>query len=109
MDYLRSITAKLYTSFVSKTRLLGSAAISYCLLADGSADAFIFAQPRGARTIDSPAGYLIAKESGCVFEDFLGKAQNIDEVEVGFHSRISLIGASNEELLRFLASKVRSS
>ncbi len=106
-DYLRTITQKLSNEYVYKTRLLGSAAISYCLLADGTADAFIFAQPGGARTIDSPAGYLIAREAGCVFEDFLGKEKDIDEVEVGFHSRISLLGASNEKVLELLRSRVR--
>ena len=106
-DYLRTITQKLSNEDVYKTRLLGSAAISYCLLADGTADAFIFAQPGGARTIDSPAGYLIAREAGCVFEDLLGKEKDIDEVEVGFHSRISLLGASNEKVLELLQSRVR--
>ena len=58
-DYLRFITEKLSNQYAPKTRLLGSAAVSYCLLADGTAEAFMFAQPGGARTIDSPAGYLL--------------------------------------------------
>jgi myo-inositol-1(or 4)-monophosphatase len=106
-DYLSRITRCISSDYVYKTRLLGSAAMSYCLLADGTADGFIFAQPGGARTIDSPAGYLIAKEAGCVFADALGKVDNIDNVELGFDSRISVMGGANPVILSLLRSKVR--
>lgn len=97
-DYLKGrLLPKFSKRYVNKTRMLGSAALSYCLLADGSADAMIFAQPGGARTIDSPAGYLIARENGCVFSDASGRFSNIDQVKVGFDSRINLVGAHNKE------------
>lgn len=100
IDFLReSLLSRLSKRQINKTRILGSAALSYCLLASGSADALIFAQPGGARTIDSPAGYLIAREVGCVFSDLSGKNPNVDNVEVGFHSKIDLIGARNTTIL----------
>ena len=97
---------KLSKRLIYKTRILGSAALSFCLLADGSADGFIFAQPGGARTIDSPAGYLIAREAGCVFADISGKHLDVDRVEVGFHSKIDLVGASNAKTLSQLTRLV---
>ena len=100
VDFLRD---KLIKRLSSEARLqdgiLGSAALCYCLLADGTADGYIFAQPGGARTIDSPAGYLIAREAGCVFSEFSGNHRNVDTVEVGFDSKLDLVGASNAKLL----------
>ncbi|MGI0091693.1 MAG: inositol monophosphatase family protein [Nitrososphaerales archaeon] len=108
VDFLREkLISNLSKKEVYKIRVLGSAALSYCLLADGSADGLIFAQPGGgARTIDSPAGYLIAREAGCVFADLSGKYLYIDRVEVGFHSKIDLIGASNSKMLTRLKRSV---
>jgi len=107
VDFLREkLIKKLSKRLVYKTRILGSAALSFCLLADGSADGFIFAQPGGARTIDSPAGYLIAREAGCVFADIFGKHLDVDRVEVGFHSKIDLVGASNAKTLSQLTRLV---
>ena len=107
IDYLKSkLISKLSTKLVYKVRILGSAALSYCLLADGSADGYIFAQPGGARTIDSPSGYLIARECGCVFAD-LSKEKNVDGVKVGFDSKINLIGAPDAKTLKIMKKLVQ--
>ena len=109
VDYMkRYLTRRLTKKLVYKTRILGSAALSYCLLADGSVDALIFAQPGGARTIDSPAGYLIAKESGCKFIDLSGKVKNTDDITVGFESKINLAGAPSTKTLEILRRLVRT-
>ncbi|HZW56921.1 MAG TPA: inositol monophosphatase family protein [Nitrososphaerales archaeon] len=105
-NYFQGLAAKLSDDYVYKTRLLGSAAISFCLLAAGSADGFIFVQPGGARTIDSPAGYLIAREAGCVFSELSPHAGDIEDIEVGFDSRLNLIGGANESALSLLKSRV---
>ena len=108
VDFLKEeLLIKITKRFVNKARMLGSAALSFCLLADGSADGMIFAQPGGARSIDSPAGYLIARESGCVFYDASGRQSNIDQVQVGFDSKINLIGAPNEKIGMLLRRLVR--
>ena len=110
IDYLREkILSKLSKKEIYKTRLLGSAALSYCMLAEGSAEALVFAQPGGARTIDSPAGYLIAREAGCVFSNLTeGHRKSIEDVEVGFSSRLNVLGAANETILSKLEKKLVS-
>ncbi|MDH2900737.1 MAG: hypothetical protein PXY39_07170 [archaeon] len=109
VDFLKTILKNFGTKEVYKLRVLGSAAISYCMLAVGSFDAFIFAQPNGARTIDSPAGYLIAREADRVFSDLSGKTQNLDKVELGFDSRINIVGGKDRKslsrLIRILREK----
>lgn len=109
IDYLKGLISKLTKKKVYKVRVLGSAAISLSLLAEGTLDALVFAQPGGARTIDSPAGYLIAKEAGCNFSDLASASRAIDMVEVGFHSRINLMGAKSDRVHRDLARLVRES
>jgi len=110
VDFLRDkLIKRLSLKLIYKMRILGSAALCYCLLADGTADGYVFAQPGGARTIDSPAGYLIAREAGCVFSDLSGKHRNVDTVEVGFDSKLDLIGASNARTLAKLKKLVRIS
>lgn len=108
VDYLRDkILAKLSKEYINKTRILGSAAISYCMLADGAGDALIFAQPGGARTIDSPAGFLIAREAGCMFRNLTDNSnETVEDIEVGFSSRTNLVGARNQMVLSELASKL---
>lgn len=109
VDYLKKeLLRKLSRRYVNKVRMLGSAALSFCLLADGSADGMIFAQPGGARTIDSPAGYLIARENGCVISDVSGRYSNVDQVKVGFDSKINLIGAPNAKTSTLLKKLVRN-
>ncbi len=110
VDFLRDkLIKRLSLKLIYKMRILGSAALCYCLLADGSAGGYIFAQPGGARTIDSPAGYLIAREAGCVFADLSGRRRNVDQVEVGFDSRLDLIGAPNAKTLAGLKRLVHIS
>jgi myo-inositol-1(or 4)-monophosphatase len=110
MDFLKTkLIRRLDKRLVYKTRILGSAALSLCYLADGSADALIFAQPGGARTIDSPAGYLIAREAGCVFADASGRFRDVGEIEVGFHSRLNLLAARDRKTLSKLQQLVRTS
>jgi myo-inositol-1(or 4)-monophosphatase len=106
VDYLRErILTTITSNEVYKMRLLGSAALSLCLLAEGSADAMIFAQPGGARTIDSPAGYLIATEAGCTFRD-LSKNRKVKDIEVGFGSRVNLLGFSSPKFGQLLEKKL---
>ncbi|MGI0078024.1 MAG: inositol monophosphatase family protein [Nitrososphaerales archaeon] len=107
IDYLKKLISKLTKKKVYKFRVLGSAAISLSLLAEGTLDALVFAQPGGARTIDSPAGYLVAKEAGCAFSDLGNSRRNMDKVEVGFHSRINLIGTKSKQVHKDLVRLVR--
>jgi myo-inositol-1(or 4)-monophosphatase len=110
IDYLREeILSKLSKKEIYKTRLLGSAALSYCMLAERSAEALVFAQPGGARTIDSPAGYLIAREAGCVFSNLTkGHTKPVEDIEVGFSSRVNILGAANQSTLSGLERKLVS-
>jgi fructose-1,6-bisphosphatase/inositol monophosphatase family enzyme len=112
VDYLKFVIRNLTTKNVYKLRVLGSAAISYCMLANRTFDGFIFVQPNGARTIDSPAGYLIAKEAGRSFTDLSGKMKSLDQVELGFGSRLNSVGAVDRKtlgkLITILNSKSRS-
>lgn len=109
IDYLRDIIlGKLSKKDALKIRLLGGAALSYCMLADGTAEALIFAQPGGARTIDSPAGILIAKEAGRVFSNLAegSEESKVDNVEIGFTSRLNVVGAVNSSILAKLEKKL---
>ena len=96
VNYLKKLIMHLTAQEIYKIRTLGSAALGFSLLANGTIRGFIFAQPSGARTIDSPAGYLIAKESGRIVTDLSGKLNDLDSVEIGFHSRMSILGAANK-------------
>jgi fructose-1,6-bisphosphatase/inositol monophosphatase family enzyme len=107
VDYYKQIAARLTSKEVYKTRVLGSAALAFSFLANGTSDGFIFAQPGGARTIDSPAGYLIAKEAGRPMTNLAGTMESLEEVEVGFHSRLNMIGASNQTFLSRILNLVR--
>ncbi len=106
IDYFKKLITRLVKKKVYKFRILGSAAISLSLLGEGTLDALIFAQPGSARSIDSPAGYLIAKEAGCVFSD-LARVRKIDSVEVGFHSRINMLAARSARIHKDLERLVR--
>ena len=99
VDFLKIVMKKLTSKSVYKLRVLGSAAMSYCMLANETFDGFIFVQPNGARTIDSPAGYLIAQEAGRVFTDLFGKLTSLDRVKLGFDSRINIVGAKDRKTL----------
>ncbi len=105
IDYLKELVARMTKKKVNKLRVLGSAALSMSLLAEGALDGLVFAQPGGARSIDSPAGFLIAKEAGCILSN-LATGDRIDSVEVGFESKVDILGARSErihgELLRLV-------
>lgn len=61
----KSILEKIY-----RTRVMGSNALSFCLLAKGAIDAFLDMRPSN-RLMDIAAGYLIVKEAGGkVFSNF---------------------------------------
>jgi fructose-1,6-bisphosphatase/inositol monophosphatase family enzyme len=107
LDFIKKILRNFTTKQVYKLRVLGSAAMSYCLLADGSFDALLFIQPNGARTIDSPAGYLIAHEAGRVFIDLSGKIKDLDKVELGFDSRINIAGAKDRKSMARLIRMIK--
>jgi myo-inositol-1(or 4)-monophosphatase len=104
LDFIKKILKHLGTKQVYKLRILGSAAMSYCLLADGAFDGLLFVQPSGARTIDSPAGYLIAREAGRVFSDLSGKMKNLDRIKLGFDYKINIVGAKDQTNLDRLIS-----
>ncbi len=106
VNYLKRLLRRFTPQDVYKTRTLGSASLGFSLLANGTVKGFIFAQPGGARTIDSPAGYLIAKEAGRVMTDLSGKVTDLNSVEVGFHSRMNILGASDEKVHSRLLSMV---
>jgi myo-inositol-1(or 4)-monophosphatase len=111
VEYLRErILGKLTKEDINKTRLMGSAAMSYCMLASGAADALIFAQPGGARTIDSPAGFLIASEAGKVFANLTEGSLGIpvEDLGVGFSSRANILGAGSAEILNELKTRLVS-
>jgi myo-inositol-1(or 4)-monophosphatase len=111
VEYLREkILGRLSKEEINKTRLMGSAAMSYCMLASGGADALIFAQPGGARTIDSPAGFLIAREAGKIFSNMTEGSEKtpVEDLEVGFSSRANIVGAANSAILSQLEEKLVS-
>ncbi len=109
IDYLKRLEKNLTKSDVYKVRVIGSAALGFCFLASGSLSAFVFAQPEKARTIDSPAGYLIAREAGRAFADLDGVLSDLEEAEIGFHSRINIVGAQNKKMLSRLLEIIRPS
>ncbi len=107
IEFIKTLISNFKREQVYKSRLLGSAALSLCFLADGAIDGLIFAQPGGARSLDSAAGYLIASEAGSHFSDLYGKEASIEESEISFASRINIAGARTEELLEKLLQIVR--
>lgn len=106
IDYLKQLVDRMTKKRVKKVRVLGSVAMSMSLLAGGALDALVFAQPGGARSIDSAAGYLIGKEAGCTFSD-IATGAGIESAEVGFHSRLNILGARSGRVHRELVRLVR--
>jgi myo-inositol-1(or 4)-monophosphatase len=98
-SYLGKIVERIRS--VNKIRILGSAAISMCYLADGTFDGFIFASPNGSRTLDSAAAYRIASEAGAIISD--DKGGRLENLEVSLHSRSNIVGGVTREIhLRIL-------
>jgi myo-inositol-1(or 4)-monophosphatase len=102
VEYIKKIERKFTKSEIYKLRILGSAALSFCFLANGAFVGFLFVQPNKARTIDCPAGYLIAKEAGRIMKDLSGRVHDLDDMGVGFEHRVNIIGAQNSSLLKRL-------
>ncbi len=59
---------------IGKVRVLGSAALQLCLLAEGKFDFYV---ATGQHSWDIAAGMLIAKEAGATLTDFDGKPHNL--------------------------------
>ena len=84
-----------------RIRILGSTALSLCLVASGSMEAFINLR-KSNRLVDTAAGYLILKESGGKIFSFDGT--DID-LELGIDKRFSFF-ACNVNLETFLRQKL---
>ena len=65
----------------AQLRVLGSASLECCLVADGSLDLFAVAQRSTLHSWDYLAGLLIATEAGAVAADYEGRALVIDTNE----------------------------
>ena len=78
----------------AKIRMLGSMAISLTQAASGGFS--LFCSPINARVFDMTAGLLMVREVGGVVTDLKGRA--LDDLEVGFDSRSTLLAASDPAL-----------
>ena len=87
---------------IYRTRMMGSNALSFCLLAKGAIDAFLDMRPSN-RIMDLAAGYLIVKEAGGkVFSRF-----GVDlDIELSINADIPLI-LSNAVLEPFLKGELK--
>lgn len=102
----RDVTNKmiLYKSFLDKIyklRVMGSLALSLCLLARGSIDGYINLTP-GTRIVDMAAGYLIINEAGGKTFSMNGKDLSHD---FSLDTKIPLC-ASNAKLESFLKKEL---
>ncbi|MBD3214306.1 MAG: hypothetical protein GF311_16975 [Candidatus Lokiarchaeota archaeon] len=95
---------KKYSSILRKIyriRVMGSIALSFCLLAKGSIDGYIDFR-RGTRLVDIAASYLILKEAG-------GKIYSIKGEDLDFELSMDIhlpLVASNSNLESFLKSEL---
>lgn len=80
-------------------RALGSAALEFCLVADGSLDLYTVAQQSTLNPWDYLAGKLIAQESGAFVADYAGEELDIAVAAV----RRPLVAATSELGLSFMA------
>lgn len=107
IDYrLRNLTETLnkYKHIIGKSyriRTMGSCALSLCLVAKGSMDAFINFKEI-IRLVDAAAGILIVKEAGGKVFTFEGKDL---EGELSINTRFAFI-ASNEKLEPYFKKKL---
>jgi myo-inositol-1(or 4)-monophosphatase len=92
-----SILRKLY-----RIRVMGSAALSLCLLAKGSIDGYINFK-KGSRIVDYAAGYLILKEAGGVIFSING--EDID-FTLDMELKVAIV-ACNAELAEFLREELK--
>ncbi|TXT59226.1 MAG: Inositol-1-monophosphatase [Promethearchaeota archaeon] len=93
----RSIIRNMY-----RLRILGSIALTFCLIAKGSVDAYLDLR-KGTRLVDIAAGYLILKEAGGCF--FNTKGEDIDEM-LFTKEKIS-IACSNAKLEPFMKEELK--
>lgn len=75
----------------AKLRILGSMAISIAHAATGGFD--VFCSPMRARVFDMTASVLLLQEAGGTATDLKGRA--LDELEVGFEVRTTLLAAAD--------------
>lgn len=78
----------------SRVRCYGSTALDLAYLSMGALS--IFVTPTASRIFDFSAGVLIAKEAGALITDLEG--QSIDELEVDFGTKTTLLVCGNERL-----------
>jgi len=77
-----------------KVRILGCASLSICLTASGAFSSAVIGAPGGARSIDTTAAYIIAKEAGCIVTDDEGL--DVGDVRVGIEGRRNLVVSIDE-------------
>jgi myo-inositol-1(or 4)-monophosphatase len=105
--YLWNLRKKLknYSSILRKLyriRVMGSAALSLCLLAKGSIDGYINFK-KGSRIVDYAAGYLILKEAGGVIFSING-----EEIDFTLDMELKVaIVACNAQLAEFLKEQLK--
>lgn len=81
-------------------RMLGSACLAMCFVAEGSVDGHIILG--AGRTIDYTAAQLIVKEAGGIVKDLDGN--DLADYDIGFEIKVNLISASNESKFRKIKS-----
>ncbi len=81
-------------------RMLGSACLPMCFVAEGVADGYLFLG--GKRTLDFTATQLIVKEAGGIVKDIEGK--DFSDYDIGFDISVSVIAASNESKYKKIKS-----
>jgi fructose-1,6-bisphosphatase/inositol monophosphatase family enzyme len=92
LDFLNPIISKFH-----RIRILGSTALSLCLVASGNMEAFINMR-KSNRLVDTAAGYLILKEAGGKLFSFKG---NEIDLELGIDKKFAFF-ASNAQMEDFL-------
>ena len=84
-----------------RTRCLGSASLEMCMVAEGSADLFLYRFVHGGalRIVDIAAAYLIVREAGGIVVD-----ERLEPLNMGVSTeeRKNVIAAANRETLKIL-------
>ncbi len=83
---------------VRRVRSIGSAALEMCMVAEGTADAFIYNFKKGGvlRIVDIAAAYLIVREAGGMVLD--GNLEPLN-MKISVEDRKNVIAVATEELL----------
>ena len=82
----------------AQSRSLGAASLEFCLVADGSLDAYGVAQNSTLNPWDYLAGLLIAREAGCEAADYENEDLETSDIVL----RRPIVAASQELLTYFL-------